>query len=606
METSPILIVYQNPREDDKTKHAIQILQERYGMDPFTTRQHLIGFGPAFFARGDTSRLMAILDVLKGNGIRAWISMVNPGGKQCARVKRTWLEGDGLGMTGYTDGDLHVRHGATVLAVITDKKNEIAGKMVYQWGIQSHKKQDLTAMITKRILHSSPRGVLYFKNPGENGWRCVGIQEFLNVDGKAPIKSLGELLSKLGQVASRLVVDPYFGVNRLPYAAHESGTAGMSLKRMGLYGLYLLPGMDELVDFATVADSPVSRETHEKRDTGLNDDLSPALPPVAVGALWRYSGFGFDIAMAILLFIVNISGFRLSSWFTSQWRLRAYQPVGIGCAAIDLALAALFVWRSLHHFRLQLMVLNTPTSRIRSLAAGMVEVVGRAIRNTNLVGPVSGRACVYYRVTRYRRSVDLRGRPRWRRISDLHTINSPFVLDDGTGRVVVVPEGAQIFCTEKITRSTPGSMMVSTEKVVEESIPEFAEVYCLGFTKAVYPGRRSIRQKVVERLRRLKADKQELMKYDLDHNGVIDQHEWELAKRDVEQQVLKEGLQGAGRPVAPVVMIGKPDIKGLPFVIAQGTPDRTAGRFGLAKVLNGIAAVVALALGTVLLLEFLF
>ena len=68
---------------------------------------------------------------------------------------------------------------------------------------------------------------------------------------------------------------------------------------------------------------------------------------------------------------------------------------------------SLFIWGFLS-FRWKRLIENIPTSKIRSIAMGLVEISGRVVKskNNNLKSPFSQNDCVYYKCTieEYRRS----------------------------------------------------------------------------------------------------------------------------------------------------------------------------------------------------------
>ena len=102
----------------------------------------------------------------------------------------------------------------------------------------------------------------------------------------------------------------------------------------------------------------------------------------------------------------------------------------------------LFVY-GFREYRRRSLIANTPTSKIRSLAVGVVEVEGDAKPNGGVFeSPFSGEDCVLYeyQIEEYRDTGDG---------SDWVTIDSgqtdePFYIDDGTGKVMVDPEGADL------------------------------------------------------------------------------------------------------------------------------------------------------------------
>lgn len=87
---------------------------------------------------------------------------------------------------------------------------------------------------------------------------------------------------------------------------------------------------------------------------------------------------------------------------------------------------------------------NIPTSKIRSLAMGLVEIVGQVVpvKNKILKSPFSERDCVYYRYTiqEYRRSGK---NSHWVTIKKGER-KELFYLKDDTGMVLVDPAGASI------------------------------------------------------------------------------------------------------------------------------------------------------------------
>ncbi|MFH1770987.1 MAG: hypothetical protein ABH828_05545 [archaeon] len=90
------------------------------------------------------------------------------------------------------------------------------------------------------------------------------------------------------------------------------------------------------------------------------------------------------------------------------------------------------------------MIENIPTSKIRSIAMGLVEIKGIAepFRKKLLKSPFSEKDCVYYRYTveEYRSSGK---NSRWVTIASGQS-NDFFNLTDDTGTVLVDPKGAEV------------------------------------------------------------------------------------------------------------------------------------------------------------------
>lgn len=92
--------------------------------------------------------------------------------------------------------------------------------------------------------------------------------------------------------------------------------------------------------------------------------------------------------------------------------------------------------------RFKRMILNTPLSRIHSASIGLVEVNGTPVGPQVLTAPISGDPCYYYRVKAWQR-VESDGKQKWVPVLD-ESLCVPFFLEDGTGRVLIDPQGAHM------------------------------------------------------------------------------------------------------------------------------------------------------------------
>jgi hypothetical protein len=98
-------------------------------------------------------------------------------------------------------------------------------------------------------------------------------------------------------------------------------------------------------------------------------------------------------------------------------------------------------FRMLSHKRL---IENIPTSKIRSLALGLVEITGKAIAFEGSIrsSPFTGKDCIYYffRVEEHRRQGK---NSRWVTVKK-GEYRPEFYLQDDTGKVLVDPAGAEV------------------------------------------------------------------------------------------------------------------------------------------------------------------
>jgi hypothetical protein len=124
-----------------------------------------------------------------------------------------------------------------------------------------------------------------------------------------------------------------------------------------------------------------------------------------------------------------------------------------GLIALVLLLYGL---RSLRRKRL---LENVPTSKARGVFLGLNEVKGRARTDAPLTSYLSGTRCVHYRYEveeHWSRTVtytDSKGKTQTRHESGWTTVDSggesaPFEVEDETGRLRVVPDGAEITATQ--------------------------------------------------------------------------------------------------------------------------------------------------------------
>lgn len=93
---------------------------------------------------------------------------------------------------------------------------------------------------------------------------------------------------------------------------------------------------------------------------------------------------------------------------------------------------------------------DTPTSKIRSMAMGIVEIKGKASAKTYIKAPFSNDNCVYYEyeIKEYRRHTTTDSKGNLRTNYSWDTISTgkrhvPFFTDDGTGSVLVSPNNAE-------------------------------------------------------------------------------------------------------------------------------------------------------------------
>ncbi len=115
--------------------------------------------------------------------------------------------------------------------------------------------------------------------------------------------------------------------------------------------------------------------------------------------------------------------------------------------------------------RFKRMILNTPFSKIHSASIGLVEVSGTPGGPQVLTAPVTGDPCYYYRVQAWQQ-VELDSKHKWVPVLD-ESLCVPFFLDDGTGRVLVDPQGAHMDVHRNFSDEISASALMSPNLVPE-------------------------------------------------------------------------------------------------------------------------------------------
>jgi hypothetical protein len=98
-----------------------------------------------------------------------------------------------------------------------------------------------------------------------------------------------------------------------------------------------------------------------------------------------------------------------------------------------------------HGFKLlqrKRLIMDTPTSKVRSAAMGLVEISGLANGPYTINAPITGVPCYYHRTVVWQWKHEGKSSS-WAKVADEST-HVPFYLEDSTGRVLVDPQGAEL------------------------------------------------------------------------------------------------------------------------------------------------------------------
>ncbi len=254
----------------------------------------------------------------------------------------------------------------------------------------------------------------------------------------------------------------------------------------------------------------------------------------------------------------------------------------IACLAL-IALISLFAWVST--LRRRRAITDTPTSRIASAAQGYVELLGkgRPLDHPPLLSHLTRLPCLWYRYQVEEKTSD----NKWETVSRGES-EVPFIIHDGTGRVVVDVEGAEILTRHKETW-TEGSYRNTEWKLLIND-----EVYALGDFRTLGGGSVDLdaRQDMNELLAEWKKDKAALLKrFDLNGDGDIDMQEWGLARQVARREVVR--MHRDARNESDVHTLSCPR-NGRHYLLSNLDPNKLARRYLLWACFHVIVFLAAL------------
>lgn len=655
------LIVRQRPVAHPELEVLLQELQERFGLDIYTARQKLTGPGLALFGRGAAGKTAKIAALLHLYGFLCW--QIEPQKPAFVPDLLRSLEITETGVIfACQKGSVRLERGARVVGVLADLSGGLADKHVKRLLAQNAYRGSNALKVLSRdemiriILQGQPIFDFYLLD--ESGHVQQAVQSLpgrFNVDGlggRASLSSrqnLQALVKLVEEYAGSFTLHCDFGLSQLPGCevrkAGDSPGAAMenlvSLRRYGWLvtqlqgdgrstegstsrpgnplrdGILLTAGMlsgtaaslppsgsegsssdwtaaaSEL-DMADAAGADRAADMVSSGPPARGRDLPPPPDPPAARPQWgRIWAMGAAAAAGLLVAVGGGDG-RL-------WQLAV--RYGLDTGAIPALAALALGWSGLHFLLLKRLVANTPTSKVRSVAMGLVEVHGRARRLYALVAPMTQSACVWYRLRKYRKN----SKNNWKLSKEVNSSHVPFLLDDGTGKVTIDPSGASVRAKVQqsgfpgqsaLTFTAFGTSYDEDEKWVEDIIYEGTTIYVLGYARPQNQQRLSLGDRVTLKLRQLKLDPQAMRRYDTNQDGLVDQQEWQAARNEAEQDVLAEHLaeSSSHRRQEDFLVIGKGSQRSLPFIITETVAEsalvRKYGLIGSGLAITGLGSLI--------------
>ncbi len=205
-----------------------------------------------------------------------------------------------------------------------------------------------------------------------------------------------------------------------------------------------------------------------------------------------------------------------------------------------MSLVSLFAWMSaLRRLRI---VRDTPTSKISSAAQGYTELIGQGkqFSEAPLFSKYSQLPCLWYRYHVERKGSDNKWHTEERGESD-----QPFLLDDGSGRCVVDPAGAEVLTTHKDT------WLDGDYRYTEWRLIGMDTIYAIGQFRTF--GGSSVRLDMNEEVRNVLAEWKQNMpelhqRFDLNNDGQLDMQEWMLARKAAQREAEKRMAAERAQP----------------------------------------------------------
>jgi hypothetical protein len=296
--------------------------------------------------------------------------------------------------------------------------------------------------------------------------------------------------------------------------------------------------------------------------------------PAHRAAEWRHDYANLALGGGNLLIL--LLGFKLQS--------------GIGWKITFALIGLTSFWAWYANLKRHRTVADTPTSRIASAPQGYIELVGRGQQppGDGLVSPINGLPCLWYR---YR--IERVDRNKWEHVES-GVSHDTFGVSDGSGLVLVDPEGAEILTSRKQVTNAGGYRKTEWTLIEGETIYVIGEHVTLGGPNAVLDKKADLATLLAE----WKQDKSALLaRFDANRDGEISLEEWERARQAASDEVdrahldirLKDGVHLMRKPA-----------HGRPFLIANREVNALVRHFRLWSWLH-LSLMLAALLGLTLI-----
>ncbi len=233
---------------------------------------------------------------------------------------------------------------------------------------------------------------------------------------------------------------------------------------------------------------------------------------------------------------------------------------GLAYTIILLVLGVFGFFWGFKRFKRKRLIENTPTSTIRGMAMGLVEILGKARKTPLIHSPLIKEKCVYYQyqIEEYRSDGEDSS---WYTLVRGNSKNAPFRIEDETGVVSIIPKRSEVVIPKTYTLTTglgvsiPQSIkqfmidrkikyrgLFGSKKLrfTEWRIHSEETVYILGTAQKENDLVNVQKMKMDSYLSDLATNPEALNAIDKNKDGDVDQKEWDAAVKQVEKELIEE------------------------------------------------------------------
>jgi len=223
-----------------------------------------------------------------------------------------------------------------------------------------------------------------------------------------------------------------------------------------------------------------------------------------------------------------------------------------------------------------------------------------------ILAPLSGLPCVWYRYQVEEQVTDSRENTRWHTV-ERGASDAVFWLEDGTGRVAVDPDGAEVTPRHKDVWHTDSPLLASglpraiagfiaahrshnPHRFTEERINPGDPIYALGQLRNVTAHTDTLGAAGETRalLAEWKQNQPQLQeRFDLDGDGRISEQEWMLARAAARREVERARREHRSETFEGVNLLADPGDRTRPFLLSAFPQETLIRRYAVRALLTG-------------------